>query len=457
MKIKGTTVGTNMSVERVAKRLPIDATLTVEGAPADAKAVGDRLAKLDSDVYAAEYDHIGLYLIKGNFDEMVNAFRFENKIVTLSSNNPVDNRLCFYCTYYDTGYESEEHLEFVGEEYGDYARLSVYPNGRVTKNKIKIGGSVDLDTTLSEAGKAADAKAVGDKILEVYQAADVAVNEALAKKLDKYSETGATMFYGVNAKGGQYMHGGAINAVAQTVALRGVGGTLNVGTPTEQTNATTKKYVDELLKESSKSTVFDVHYISEIDTIDCSFADAVNAFREGKIVRFRISHDECKDYYCTYYCDIVEPTMRFVGSFGDNIETVCLRGDGSFSTHTGRLITDDEYSDLLSRIEALESGGGGGGSGDTMTIYVDGYEYKVPQTDNLPDLAYQWRIDECGMCGGEVSPIEYDGMENSFRWYGVTCSGCHPLGGFLLCDENGNQCDPSTPVYDGVHFTHEDY
>lgn len=122
------------------------------------------------DVYAAEYHYLSLYLTKGKFNEMVDAFRFENKVVTLSSNNPVDNRLCFYCIYYDTGYESQEHLEFEGFEYGEKTTLFLYPDGSITKEKG--GVSVELDTTLSVEGKAADAKAVGDAIGNVESALD---------------------------------------------------------------------------------------------------------------------------------------------------------------------------------------------------------------------------------------------------------------------------------------------
>lgn len=156
-KIRGNVVGTNMSPEKVAKRLPIDDTLKVEGAPADAKAVGDGIAHIQeelakiaqggggaTEVYAAGFDMFENMLSKGSFYEMVDAFQ-EGKVVTLGYTNPVSNKFCFYCTHYDTGYESEEHLEFVGNEYGGYSTICVYPDGRVTKNTIAIG---DIETAL---------------------------------------------------------------------------------------------------------------------------------------------------------------------------------------------------------------------------------------------------------------------------------------------------------------------
>ena len=145
MKIRGNVVGTNMSPEKVAKRIPIDATLKVEGAPADAKAVGDRLDSIAqgggggaTEVYNAKFDFLSNALVVGNYGAMVTAFE-EGKIVTISTTNPVSNQSSFYCTFHDTGYESEDHLEFVGNEYGNYVTLHLYSDGRITKTEIDRG------------------------------------------------------------------------------------------------------------------------------------------------------------------------------------------------------------------------------------------------------------------------------------------------------------------------------
>jgi hypothetical protein len=80
-----------------------------------------------------------------------------------------------YTTAYCTGYWSAENtLTFT------YACEGYVPSYYVTSNNIRIeltdihnaGGSVELDTTLSESGKAADAKAVGDAIGDVESALD---------------------------------------------------------------------------------------------------------------------------------------------------------------------------------------------------------------------------------------------------------------------------------------------
>ena len=171
MKIRGTTVVTPVPKPDWNQNDPTKADY-IKNKP-DIPKVGT------PDVYAAEFDYLSLYLTKGNFNEMVDAFWLDNKVVTLSSNNPVSNRLCFYCIYYDTGYESQEHLEFEGFEYGEKTTLFLYPDGSITKEKG--GGSVELDTTLSESGKAADAKAVGDAIGNVETALDgiIAIQNSL--------------------------------------------------------------------------------------------------------------------------------------------------------------------------------------------------------------------------------------------------------------------------------------
>lgn len=120
----------------------------------------------------ATFDSIGMTL-DNDFDEIVSAIR-DGKIVTLSNTNPVGNESVYYCTHYDIGYESVEHLEFIGHDFGKLSTISVYADGRITKKVIdgNGGGSVELDTTLSVSGKAADAKAVGDAIGDIESALD---------------------------------------------------------------------------------------------------------------------------------------------------------------------------------------------------------------------------------------------------------------------------------------------
>ncbi|MBQ8357095.1 MAG: hypothetical protein IJX39_04730 [Clostridia bacterium] len=66
-------------------------------------------------------------------------------------------------------------------------------------------------------------------------------------KLDKVTETGkGDRLYRVNTKGEQLMVNMAISSLANSVAWRNDNGCLNVATPTEDSNAATKKYVDDL-------------------------------------------------------------------------------------------------------------------------------------------------------------------------------------------------------------------
>ena len=201
-----------------------------------------------SDVYEAEYNYDSEKLIRGNFNEMRKAYN-AGKVVTLKTEIEADHTKLFYCVGYTSfefsGTEGDElifHRTLAG---GIEMAIVDSTEGRVIESFTPISG---LDTTLSVAGKAADAKAVGDKI--------TTVNKALDNKLNKYSGTGSTVFYGVNAQGEQYMHSGAISAAAYTAALRGAGGTLNVGTPTLDTHAATKKYVDDLARGLTKKLTY---------------------------------------------------------------------------------------------------------------------------------------------------------------------------------------------------------
>jgi hypothetical protein len=189
---------------------------------------------------------------------------------------------------------------------------------------------VELDTTLTVSGKAADAKAVGDKIEAVSEAAVEAANESLAKKLDKVTKTGSTLFYGVNTQGEQYMHGGAINAVASTVALRGSNGTLNVGTPTLDTHAVTKKYVDD-----NATAVYRATYDYYLNTLNDDFTNLANAFNSGKLVMLTtatpvgVVYSFCCDGYDPYGIENGKECLVFHSCSTENIKTICVCADGT--------------------------------------------------------------------------------------------------------------------------------
>lgn len=211
--------------------------------------------RLDTKAYNVNLINDGT-AIDDTFENVKNAF-LSGKVVTLTENTDfgVNKYVCFNQTFIDWGEAvstDNDVLQFACVLTGNVVTVTIIAdeNGNIDdiqKHTDTFG--ITTDKTLSQSGKAADAKAVGDKIAEVSAEAVVAVNESLAKKLNKYSGTGSTMFYGVNAQGEQYMHSGAISAAAYTAALRGAGGTLNVGTPTADANATNKKYVDDLVSK----------------------------------------------------------------------------------------------------------------------------------------------------------------------------------------------------------------
>lgn len=80
-----------------------------------------------------------------------------------------------------------------------------------------------------------------------------AIKTALDAKLDKSST--ATVVYGTNSSGNQTTYSIASSATATTVAFRGTGGVLKVGTPTANTHAATKKYVDDIVAAKQDTLV----------------------------------------------------------------------------------------------------------------------------------------------------------------------------------------------------------
>ena len=80
-----------------------------------------------------------------------------------------------------------------------------------------------------------------------------AIQTQLDNKVDKV--TGNYKIYGTNSSGGQTSYGLASGATASTIAYRGTGGVLQVGTPTADAHATTKKYVDDNLATKQATLV----------------------------------------------------------------------------------------------------------------------------------------------------------------------------------------------------------
>lgn len=71
------------------------------------------------------------------------------------------------------------------------------------------------------------------------------VDDSLSNKVDKASSPGHILIYGVDATGKQTTYIGNTSAESGSVAIRGDGGRLAVGTPTADDDAATKKYVDD--------------------------------------------------------------------------------------------------------------------------------------------------------------------------------------------------------------------
>lgn len=97
--------------------------------------------------------------------------------------------------------------------------------------------NTDLDTTLGGLTPSNE-KVSSQKAIKTY------VDTQDEGKVDKTSEN--SKIYGTNTSGVQTTYNLASSASASSIAYRGTSGTLAVGTPTANTHATTKKYVDDL-------------------------------------------------------------------------------------------------------------------------------------------------------------------------------------------------------------------
>lgn len=87
----------------------------------------------------------------------------------------------------------------------------------------------------------ADAHAASKKYVDDI---DTAIQNELDTKVDKTN--GNSKIYGTTNAGVQTTYDLDSSATANTIAYRSTGGTLNVGTPTANAHATTKKYVDDI-------------------------------------------------------------------------------------------------------------------------------------------------------------------------------------------------------------------
>jgi len=81
------------------------------------------------------------------------------------------------------------------------------------------------------------------------------VQTQLNNKVDK--TTTENKLYGTDSSGAAYLYSIASAATASTVAYRGTGGVLQVGTPTADTHATTKQYVDNLVSTDYALQIID--------------------------------------------------------------------------------------------------------------------------------------------------------------------------------------------------------
>ena len=80
-----------------------------------------------------------------------------------------------------------------------------------------------------------------------------AIQTQLGNKVDKVTST--YRIYGTTSSGAQTTYSLASGATASTIAYRGTGGVLQVGTPTADAHATTKKYVDDNLATKQATLV----------------------------------------------------------------------------------------------------------------------------------------------------------------------------------------------------------
>lgn len=118
---------------------------------------------------------------------------------------------------------------------GDLATVATTGSYTDLTNKPTIDQTYDPSSTNAQSG--------------------TAVSEAVEAKVDK--TTTGNRLYGTNSSGVQYLYTVASTASGNTVAYRGSGGVLQVGTPTSDSHATTKAYVDNLVSTDYALQIID--------------------------------------------------------------------------------------------------------------------------------------------------------------------------------------------------------
>ena len=131
-----------------------------------------------------------------------------------------------------------------------------------------IGGSAFADT-LATRGTNGVLK-VGTPSDNADATTKLYVDDGLSGKLDKVTTGDSTRAYVVNGSNQQAMIAITEGSYAGTIAYRGTNGILNVGTPTADAHATTKKYVDDGLAtkvapKSGTGVTFTADHIATFD------------------------------------------------------------------------------------------------------------------------------------------------------------------------------------------------
>jgi hypothetical protein len=125
------------------------------------------------EVVTAYYNAEGDYL-DFNFEELVDAFHSGKVVILNHSGFDMATHHHYYCVKHDF---ASDCLIFIqpGVDYTE--AVYVTADGIVDRKTISNGGggSVELDTTLTQEGKAADAKAVGDAIGGIESALDAII------------------------------------------------------------------------------------------------------------------------------------------------------------------------------------------------------------------------------------------------------------------------------------------
>lgn len=174
-----------------------------------------------------------------------------------------------------------------------------------------------------------------------------------------------------------------------------------------------------------ESNVFNVVYSNDLGSILCDFADIKKAYHEGKIIRFRyvLDDQDYLDYYLSYYFDNGEGEeyMDFIGGDQRSIDILRLSRDGSWTIKNGKLVSEGEYDELLSRIQTCEEylGISGGGAGEGGDIYINGTPYWIDYPMTFEDMCgfmNSVSFATCPACGSDFSHISIDYENDRVLW-----------------------------------------